>query len=60
MVNEAKRIPRKVINKFPILRGSSSSLSNSIETVKRELEDLSLKLLFSNCFGTVFLKSLLV
>ena len=47
-------IPKNEIDKLLILKGSSSSLSNSLEIVIRE--DFSLNLLLTNCFEFVYLK----
>ena len=54
IVKKAKIIPKDVIDKLLILKGSSSSLSNSLEIVIRE--DFSLKLLLTNRFEFVYLK----
>ena len=54
IVREAIMIPRNEIDKLLILKGSSSSLSNSLEIVIRE--DFSLKLLLTNLFEFVYLK----
>ena len=51
-------IPRNEIDKLLILKGSSSSLSNSLEIVIRE--DFSLNLLSTNCFEFVYFKRFLV
>ena len=57
IVREAIMIPRNEIDKLLILKGSSSSLSNSLEIVVRVVrEDFSLKLLLTNCFEFVYLK----
>ena len=48
---KAKIIPRDVINKLLILKGSSSSLSKSLKVDLRE--DSSLDLLFIKCFDFV-------
>ena len=50
-VKKAKIIPRDVIDKLLILKGSSSSLSKSLWTDPRE--DSSLVLLFIKCFDFV-------
>ena len=47
-VKKAKIIPKDVIDKLLILKGSSSSLSKSLWTEPRE--DSSLDLLFIKCF----------
>ena len=54
IVREAIMIPRNDIDKLLILKGSSSSLSNSLEIVIRE--DFSLNLLSTNCYEFVYLK----
>ena len=48
---KAKIIPRDVIHKLLILKGSSSSLSKSLKVDLRE--DSSLDLLFIKCFDFV-------
>ena len=55
IVREASIIPRNEIVKPLILKGSSSSLSDSLEIVIRE--EFSLNLLLTNCFEFVYLKS---
>ena len=54
IVREAIMIPRNDIDKLLILKGSSLSLSNSLEIVIRE--DVSLKSLLTNRFEFVYLK----
>ena len=54
IVREAIMIPRNEIDKLLMLKGSSSSLSNSLEIVIRE--DFSLNLLLTNFFEFVYLK----
>ena len=51
IVKMAKIIPKDVIDKLLILKGSSSSLSKSLWTEPRE--DSSLDLLFIKCFDFV-------
>ena len=53
--NKAKIIPKDAIDTLLILKGSSSSLSNSLEIVIRE--DFSLNLPSTNCFEFVYFKS---
>ena len=48
IVKKAKIIPKDVIDKLLILKGSSSSLSKSLVADARE--DSSLDLLFVKCF----------
>ena len=50
-VKKAKIIPKEVIDKLLILKGSSSSLSKSLWIEPRE--DSSLDLLFIKCFDFV-------
>ena len=50
-VKKAKIIPKDVIDKLLILKGSSSSLSKSLLIGSRE--DSSLDLLVIKCFGFV-------
>ena len=50
-VKKARIIPRDVIDKLLILKGSSSSLSKSLWTEPREF--VSLDLLFLKCFDFV-------
>ncbi len=50
-VKKAKIIPKDVIDKLLILKGSSSSLSKSF--CKESREDSSLDLLFIKCFDFV-------
>ena len=50
-VKKAKIIPKDVIDKLLILKGSSSSLSKSLCTEPRE--DSSLDLVFIKCFDFV-------
>ena len=54
IVRRANKMPRNVIDKPLILKGSSS-LSNSLETAIRE--EVSLTLLLTNCFEFVYFKS---
>ena len=54
-VRKAKIKPKNDIDKLLILKGSSSSLSNSLEIVIRE--EFSLNLLLTNCFEFVYFKS---
>ena len=51
IVNKAKIIPKDVIDKLLILKGSSSSLSKSLRAGTKE--DSSVDLLSINCFGFV-------
>ena len=51
IVKKAKIIPKDVIDKLLILKGSSSSLSKSLWREPRE--DSSLDLLFIKCFDFV-------
>ena len=51
IVKKAKIIPRDVIDKLLILKGSSSSLSKSLREEPRE--DSSLNWLFIKCFDFV-------
>ena len=51
IVKKAKIIPKDVIDKLLILKGSSSSLSKSLSVESRE--DPSLNLLFIKCFDFV-------
>ena len=51
IVNRAKIIPKDVIDKLLILKGSSSSLSKSL--LAEPSEDSSLDLLWINCFDFV-------
>ena len=51
IVKKAKIIPKDVIDKLLILKGSSSSLSKSLLVESRE--DSSLDLLWINCFDFV-------
>ena len=51
IVKKAKIIPKDVIDKLLILKGSSSSLSKSLWIEPRE--DSSLDLLFIKCFDFV-------
>ena len=51
IVKKAKIIPKDVIDKLLILKGSSSSLSKSLWAEPRE--DSSLDLLFIKCFDFV-------
>ena len=51
IVKKAKIIPKDVIDKLLILKGSSSSLSKSLLAVARE--DSSRDLLFIKCFDFV-------
>ena len=51
IVKKAKIIPRDVIDKLLILKGSSSSLSKSLRAESRE--DSSLDLLLINFFDSV-------
>ena len=51
IVKKAKIIPKDVIDKLLILKGSSSSLSKSLSIEPRE--DFSLDLLFIKCFDFV-------
>jgi len=55
IVRKAKIIPNNVIDKPLMVKGSSSSLSKSLETSLRE--EKSLNLLSTKCFDVVFLKS---
>ena len=51
IVNNAKIIPKDVIDKLLILKGSSSSLSKSLR--EEPIEDSSLNLFFIKCFDFV-------
>ena len=51
IVKKAKIIPKDVMDKLLILKGSSSSLPNSLLAESRE--DSSLNLLFIKCFDFV-------
>ena len=51
IVDTAKIIPKDVIDKLLILKGSSSSLSKSLRATSRE--DSSLNLVFMKCFDFV-------
>jgi len=51
IVKMAKIIPRDVIDNLLILKGSSSSLSKSLEAESKD--DSSLNLLFIKCFDFV-------
>ena len=51
IVKNAKIIPKDVIDKLLILKGSSSSLSKSLRA--EPWEDSSLDLLWVNCFDFV-------
>ena len=51
IVNKAKMIPKDVIDKLLILKGSSSSLSKSLW--REPSGDSSLDLLFIKCFDFV-------
>ena len=55
IVKKAKIIPRDVIDKLLILKGSSSSLSKSLRGAPKE--DSSLNWLFEMCFDFVLLKN---
>ena len=51
IVKNAKIIPKDVVDKLLILKGSSSSLSKSLRAEPRE--EFSLDLLLINCFDFV-------
>ena len=55
IVKKAKIIPKDVIDKLLILKGSSSSLSKSLRGEPKE--DSSLNWLFEMCFDFVLLKN---
>ena len=54
IVRKHTTIPRNEIDKLLIVKGSSSSLTNSLEIVIKE--DFLLKLLLTNRFEFVYLK----
>ena len=54
-VKKARIIPKDVIDKLLILKGSSSSLSKSLR--EEPWEDSSLDLVWVNCFDLVKLKN---
>ena len=57
-VRQAIKIPKNKINELLILKGSSSSLSNSLKLVLRE--DSWTKFIFTNCFDFGYVKSLIL